>query len=166
MIVLLLLPYFVQAFLITFDEWYFHIKRGLPKWERIGHPIDTFSIVLCLLVPLCFSLTKSTLTLYVVLCVVSCLLVTKDEFVHKHHCPAAENWVHALLFLNHPLLLTATGLIWSLYAGSPLLFLQGCVPYSSFLHAFLKVQCCIACLFMLYQIIYWNFVWTRRKQTS
>lgn len=163
MIALLTIPFLVQGLLIGFDEWFFHIKRGLPRWERIGHPIDTLSIVICLLVPLCLPLTKNTFLLFLCLSVFSCLLVTKDEFVHKHHCPAAENWLHALLFLNHPLLLTAAGLMWNVYSGSPLIFLVDCLPYSSFLYAFLLGQCGLAIVFMLYQIIYWNFLW-REKQ--
>ncbi len=57
-VLLLLIPFLVQTFLITFDEWYFHLKRGLPKWERIGHPLDTLTAIFCLLVPLCLPLCK------------------------------------------------------------------------------------------------------------
>ena len=32
------------------------------------------------------------------LAIFSCLLVTKDEFSHKQDCPAAEQWLHAILF--------------------------------------------------------------------
>ncbi len=162
MILALILPFIVQVLLITFDEWYFHLKRGLPRWERIGHPLDSFSIILCLLVPLTLTLSKSTLILYVSLSVLSCLFVTKDEFVHKHHCEAAENWVHALLFLNHPLLLTSAGLMWSLFSQSPVSFLVDTLPSRAFLYVFLSIQCGMAILFMLYQILYWNFIWPRK----
>jgi len=57
MFIALLIPFGVQAFLIILDEYVFHIKRALPKWERIGHPLDTLSVVVCLimvqLIPYC-----------------------------------------------------------------------------------------------------------------
>jgi hypothetical protein len=165
MTALLTIPFILQGLLIAFDEWHFHLKRGLPRWERIGHPIDTLSLVICLLIPLFLPLSKSTFTLYLCVSAVSCLLVTKDEFVHKHHCPAAENWVHALLFLNHPLLLASAGFMWSAFSESPLTFLIDCIPYKSFLYAFLFGQCCVAFIFMLYQIIYWNFLWPKKQES-
>lgn len=165
MIALLTIPFILQGLLIAFDEWYFHCKRGLPLWERIGHPLDTLSLAICLSIPIFLPLSKGTFTLYLCLGVLSCLLVTKDEFVHKHHCPAAENWLHALLFLNHPILLISAGLIWSVISGSPLIFLVDCLTYSSFLYVFLACQCGLAIAFMLYQIIYWNFIWPKKAHT-
>jgi len=35
---LMLLPLAVQGLAILVDEFYFHLARGLPRWERIGHP--------------------------------------------------------------------------------------------------------------------------------
>ena len=45
----LLLPFGLQMFCMAFDELYFHRRRGLPQWERIGHPLDTLTVVICLL---------------------------------------------------------------------------------------------------------------------
>jgi len=25
------------------DEFYFHRRRGLPRWERLAHPLDTMT---------------------------------------------------------------------------------------------------------------------------
>lgn len=141
---LFLLPFCLQAIAITFDEFYFHWKRGLPKWERIGHPIDTFSLLLCLLFTLFFSLSSHTLIFYIILAALSCLCVTKDEWIHKEHCPGTEQWLHALLFLNHPLVLIVLALMWK---QQPLYL------------PFLCFQTVFVFFFFLYQLIYWNFIW-------
>jgi hypothetical protein len=38
---LLLLPPIVQAITMFVDEFYFHFALGQPRWERMGHPLDT-----------------------------------------------------------------------------------------------------------------------------
>ncbi len=144
MLLLWTIPFLIQAPLIIFDEWVFHRKRGLPRWERIGHPLDTLSVVICLAMPAFVPYSPTLLKVYIVLAILSCLMVTKDEWVHKHHCPAAEHWVHALLFLNHPILMTAGAFLWASQLPLAALFLQG--------------QMLFAFLFMLYQGIYWNVV--------
>ncbi len=145
-IYLTLIPFLVQAVVIGYDEFHFHIKRGLPRWERIGHPLDTFSVVLSLAFVLIFPYTKSWLIHYIILATVSCLLVTKDEFVHKEHCDAKEQWLHALLFLNHPLVLISLGLLWA----------------DGGFKSFLIVQLGFAACFCLYQLIYWNLIWKEK----
>lgn len=139
----ILIPFFLQAIAMTFDEIWFHRKRGLPLWERIGHPIDTFSFLICVGYVLLVPYSKQALMVYLILSVLSCLMVTKDEFVHKHHCLASEHWVHALLFVLHPITLASVGWIW--YT----------LPTYSF---FLVLQSIILVIFMSYQIIYWNFL--------
>jgi hypothetical protein len=42
---LLLLPLIVQAIVIFVDEFYFHFAPGQPRWERIGHPLDTVTVL-------------------------------------------------------------------------------------------------------------------------
>ncbi len=110
--VLFYIPFLIQTLVIGLDEFHFHLKRGLPKWERIGHPIDTLSVVLALAFTLVFPYQTSTLIAFIILAAASAILVTKDEFVHKEHCPASEQWLHALLFLNHPLVLISMGFLW------------------------------------------------------
>lgn len=140
-------PFLVQTAVITWDEFYFHHKRGLPRWERIGHPLDTLSVVVCFAFVLLFPYTKLLLWLFVALGVLSCLLVTKDEFVHKEHCNAQEQWLHALLFLNHPLVLISIGWMW----------MQGAAY-----RPFMLIQLASAALFCFYQVVYWNFVWEEK----
>jgi hypothetical protein len=150
---LIYIPFIVQAIVIGFDEFVFHVKRGLPKWERIGHPIDTLSVISCILFVLLVPYSSDLIKIYISLGVFSCLMVTKDEFVHKHHCPAAEHWTHALLFLNHPILLACMGLLWPEVASNPVA------------KGFLIVQAALIGLFFLYQIIYWNFIWKEKSTT-
>lgn len=160
---LLFLPFIVQAIAIGIDEIYFHLKRGLPRWERIGHPLDTLSLLICLLfllfVPYSFAMAK----VYLGLALFSCLMVTKDEFIHKHHCPPLEHWLHAILFLNHPILLASAGLLWAANGAGPAWLLE--VVSSPFLfHPFLCLQAGLASFFMFYQAIYWNFVWKEKNK--
>jgi hypothetical protein len=143
---LIFIPFIVQAIVIGLDEYI---------WERIGHPLDTLSVIACLFFVLLVPYEPSLIKYYVAVAVFSCLLITKDEFVHKHHCPAAEQWLHALLFVNHSVLLTAMGLMWPKLSG-----VDGFawLPPADILHPFLWIQVGFVTLFCLYQIVYWNFI--------
>lgn len=142
------IPFFVQAAVILFDEFFFHIKRGLPLWERIGHPLDTFSMVLCLSYVLVFPFSKGALFPFIVLGAISCLLITKDEFVHSEECEGKEHWLHALLFVTHPLVLISIGWLWG---------------HGEHYRPFLSIQLLFVSLFCLYQLVYWNLVWKEKK---
>lgn len=142
------IPFIVQVVAMALDEFYFHWKRGLPKWERIGHPLDTLSVVGVMAYALYAPFSKSALLVFIALSIVSCLLVTKDEWVHRKHCDGKEQWLHALLFLNHPLLLLSMGFAW---------YFQGIY------HFLLLGQCLMTILFFFYQIVYWNFVWKEKS---
>jgi hypothetical protein len=159
----LLIPFFLQIALMTFDEFLFHIKRPLPLWERIGHPLDTLSFIATVAFACYVPYSPLHLKIYIALAAFSCLMITKDEFVHKHHCPTKEMWLHACLFINHPLLLISNGLLWWMHEGSA-------APWLSFL-AFDKetttfifsLQLFASTSFMFYQIWYWNILWPRKK---
>jgi len=138
---LFILPIIFQSLLIIVDEFYFHLRRGLPRWERLGHPLDTLSFLLCFIYTLLFTPTMTHIWIYISLAVLSCLLVTKDEFVHTEHCTAGEHWMHALLFVFHPITLFAVYRFW----------------LSSEYHLFLLVQSFAIFLFMFYQLIFWQF---------
>lgn len=157
---LIFLPFMIQAIAIGIDEYVFHLKRGLPKWERIGHPLDTLSVLACLLFVLYVPYFFSYIKFYIGLGILSCLMITKDEFVHKHHCPAAEQWLHALLFVNHSIMITAMGLMWPRLHGSNS---PAWLPYPAILHIFLAVQAFFIFGFLLYQIVYWNLIWEKDK---
>lgn len=139
-----LLIFILQALAILLDEFYFHRRRGLPVWERIGHPLDTLSILLCYACAVSLPPTPASRGLYLGLSIFSCVLVTKDEFVHKKYCTGAENWLHAVLFVLHPVVLILAGLIWQ--ESSPLL------------KTALLIQMLLTGVFFMYQILYWNFL--------
>jgi hypothetical protein len=153
---LIFLPFIVQAVAIGLDEAVFHLKRGLPRWERIGHPVDTLSVIACLAFALYVPYAAEYIKFYVGLGILSCLMITKDEFVHKHHCPAAEQWLHALLFVNHSIMVTAMGLMWPRIHGAAS---PAWLPYPELLYGFLVVQGIAMVGFFLYQVIYWNFIY-------
>jgi hypothetical protein len=162
-----LIPFFAQALVIGIDEAYFHVRRGLPLWERIGHPIDTLSILICILFVINVPFSSAMLKIYVGLAVGSSLLVTKDEFVHKHLCPWTEHWLHALLFTLHPIVLFFAGLIWPITQGietAP--WIHRLLDQPDYLRLFLHLQAGGITLFLAYQIIYWNFITTRFKNDA
>lgn len=156
----LLTPFIVQMLVIGIDEFYFHLRRGLPKWERWGHPLDTLTVLVCFVVVLYAPFTPFMLKVYIALAVFSCVFVTKDEFVHKDCCPASEQWLHAVLFINHPVVLTSAGLLWPIIDAkrSPT-WLSGLFPHAELLRFILLGQTVCIALFLLYQTVYWNFLY-------
>lgn len=162
---LLLLPFMIQTFVITFDEFYFHVRRGLPKWERIGHPLDTLTVLICFAFILLVPYSSLSLKIYIALAIFSCVFVTKDEFIHKECCPASEQWLHSFLFLNHPIILTSAGLLWPIISGAmPPDWLRGLLPHAAQLKTALTIQTALIALFFLYQTIYWNLLWKDKAQ--
>ncbi len=148
----ILLSFFIlQGFIMALDEFYFHHKRRLPRWERIGHPADTMTVLICFLF-LKYNLPeKGTLTTFILLGSFSCLFVTKDEWVHSQHCEAFENWLHALLFVLHPMVLTAAGYIW--------------YNQTTNLQWLLNGQVVILSVFLIYQILYWNLPFFKQPKS-
>jgi len=141
------------------DEHYFHKKRGLPPWEKIGHPIDTLFLLFCFIVALRTDLNQWTLALFIGLALFSCILITKDEFIHSEQCSPAENWLHSLLFVLHPIVLFSVAIQWGIKSGKPLFF-TGHVSIAeiNLVSWFLVVQTVFIFSFMIYQIVYWNIL--------
>ena len=127
----------VQGFLTFFDEFIFHKRRGLGKWERVGHPMDSFFF----LIPFIYTQFFSSSYVFLGLCLFSCLIITKDEFVHSKECEGSEQLLHALLFVIHPIALMGLALAWE-------------HKYNTII----QIQASIIFLFMIYQIVYWNFI--------
>ncbi len=131
----------LQGSLMFVDEFKFHRERGLKKWERLGHPIDSLFFLIPFLYTMTYIDTQSqNLYSFIGLCGLSCLTVTKDEFIHAEECAASEHWLHSVLFIIHPVALFGLWLAWK----------------NNF-QSIIQVQSTIIFLFMLYQIIYWNF---------
>ncbi len=162
MAILLLIPFGLQGLAMFFDEFYFHRKRGLGLWERLGHPIDTLSVLSCYLFVLKMPINKMNLIGFLVLTGISCLLVTKDEFEHKKYCTAQENWLHSVLFVLHPISFLSLALIWA-FQNNVLTVWTNFLKASQFaelLWSSLYGQVFFVSGFMFYQIIYWSFIWT------
>lgn len=158
--ILAVLPFALQALGMVFDEGYFHVRRGLPKWERIGHPIDTCSVLACMGFILFIPFSTTTLIVYIALAIFSSILVTKDEFVHKEHCPACENWLHAVLFTLHPITLTCAGFMWPVVQDVEVTpWIARWLDNKEALLLFLRMQFATMIFFTLYQIIFWNVIW-------
>jgi hypothetical protein len=151
-------PFVLHALCMAVDEFYFHYRRGLSRWERLGHPLDTLTVFVCQ-AWLCWqSPSAFSVSVYVALCVISCLFVTKDEFVHQRECTGGEHWMHAAMFTLHPLVLAAAGLLWSA-ASLPFIVAEGWE--ASALRGNLVIIFC----FGLYQLIFWNWLWQRLPET-
>lgn len=128
-----------QGGIMLVDEFYFHRRRGLGRFESYGHPIDTMVFASPLLIPAFFNPERAALIAFAALAVVSTLLITKDEFVHAGSCQPGEHWLHALLFVLHAPVLIGVALVWISEASSP----------------FLKVLPLTVGAWGLYQFIYW-----------
>lgn len=137
---LFLLALAAQTIIILFDEFYFHHQRGLPRWERIGHPVDSFSVLICFLFLVFAERTPTNEIIFYGLALTSCLCVTKDEWIHRKVCGPFEMWLHSLLFIVHPMVLFSAMAEWE-YNRALILAAAGGIF-----------------VFMTYQIVYWNFV--------
>jgi 2-polyprenyl-6-hydroxyphenyl methylase/3-demethylubiquinone-9 3-methyltransferase len=89
----------------------------------------------------------AALPVYGALAVFSTLFVTKDEPVHARLCGPGEHWLHAVLFVLHPIVLAAFALLW--WQGE---------------RALLAIQLGVVVAFGAYQAIYWNVVRARAER--
>jgi hypothetical protein len=159
---ILLVPIGLQMVCMAFDEIHFHRGRGLPRWERIGHPLDTLTVLLCLLWLVFVPPSTGAVAAYVGLSICSCLFVTKDEGVHLSYCRVTEQRLHAVLFTLHPVVLLSSGLLWpaahGIRDGMP-----GWIRYTGGEHVFLISLCAVVFGFGLFQFVYWNLLWSPSK---
>ncbi len=154
---LLLVPVCLQMVCMALDEIYFHRERGLPRWERIGHPLDTLTVLLCLLWLVLVQPGPGALASYVGLSLFSCLFVTKDEGIHLTYCCVMEQRLHAVLFILHPLVLLSSGLLWPAAHG-----MRDVMPrwihYAGGERLLLTSLCAVVFGFGLFQFVYWNLL--------
>jgi len=139
---LLFLPFVTQGLIMGVDE-YLHHKRGLGQWERVGHPLDTLTVLIPLSIIAYNNYSESILFIYIGLAVLSCLFITKDEFIHAKECSPFENWLHSILFVLHPMIFLCSGLIWKQDPSNK----------------FLYFQATFVAIFMAYQIFRWSIPW-------
>lgn len=145
--VLIFLPFILQGIVMIFDEFIMHERRSLPRWEQIGHPLDSLTVLVSYLFLVLFPYNELNFKIFVGLALFSCLFITKDEFVHAHECPPLEHWLHAMLFILHPLTFFSAGWLWMNDPGS----------------LFLVIQPVVIGLFMIYQILRWSLPWQKAK---
>jgi hypothetical protein len=112
----------LQSGLQLLDELRFHRRRGLARIEGWSHASDAFLFGLIMGIPAFWPPAGPALTIYLIGAVLSLLLVTKDEWIHARECTGTELWLHALMFIIHPLLLAGLAVLW-LRSGSRPLFL-------------------------------------------
>jgi len=141
MALLLFAPVLVQATAMLADEGWCHRRRGLPLWEKVGHPIDTLTTAFCYAwLSFVRPGAPHALPVYVGLALFSSLFITKDEFVHARLCGPLETWLHSVLFVMHPIVLACFGIAW-LTGVSSWVF---------------QVQLFITLAFASYQVLYWS----------
>jgi hypothetical protein len=131
----------LQALAMFVDERVYHRRRGLPRWERLGHPLDTLTVLGCLAFLFATRPTPHKAAVYSALVLASSLFVTKDERVHARLSSTGEHWVHAVLFVLHPTVLFAAGFLW----------------WTGRLVPIVAVQAAITFAFGIYQLVYWNW---------
>jgi hypothetical protein len=137
---ILKLPFLLQGLVLLVDEFWFHHQRGLGRWERWGHPLDTLSVLLPVTVATFQAPRAPWRLVFYTLSVLSCFVVTKDEWIHAAQARPSEHWLHSLLFITHPMVFVSVWKIWnSTGARNPFLLLQ----FSALL------------LFMTYQLVWW-----------
>lgn len=147
--------FLLHGILMLVDEFWYHRRREVPSWERLGHPLDTLTVFLPLVLIWFIAPTPGMKTLFIILAVFSCIFVTKDEWVHKHYCEPGELWLHALLFLLHPLLFFSAWILWPDMHSS-----EG-NPYVPIAFVILLLS---VFGFGLYQLIFWNVFEPAKKQ--
>lgn len=155
-------PFAVQGAAMAVDELRFHRARGLPRWERIGHPLDTLTVLLCFAWIALVPFGPAALGVYVALAVASCACITKDEAVHATRCSPGEHWLHAVLFVLHPIVLGAAALLWpAVHGAAPAWLGDGGAATTIFF-----AELALTVLFGLYQTLCWNVSWQRHRAPS
>ena len=138
----------LQAVLMLVDEGYFHRRRGLGTFERYGHVVDSLVFAAALFIPFFWAPSRPAIAAYIVLAISSCLIITKDEWIHAEECGGTEQWCHSLLFILHGALLLSLGLLW---VYEPSAWQLKFIPPGALLWA-------------AYQHIYWNVYERSRNQ--
>ncbi len=150
------LPFVIHSLGMLVDEAWFHRRRGLPAWERWGHPLDTLTVLGCYALIFILPATRGGVIAFVSAALFSSLFVTKDEWIHAKHCTGGEMWLHAFLFVLHPILLGLAGA----WRFAPV-FLTAATQDTghAFFGTFLAGQTLLTALFLGYQLFYWNGPW-------
>lgn len=156
-----LAPFLIQALALVVDEFHCHYKRSLPRWERIGHPLDTLTVLVAMSLPVFSVFGEGTLLAFIIAGLASCFFVTKDEWIHSQECSGFEHWLHAVLFVCHPMTFVSAAFFWLLRDRPTLL--SGREEGAALASLVLNGQFLLLSGFLSYQVVYWNFF---RKRAS
>lgn len=156
-LVMLMTPVVLQALAMAVDEFYFHWRRGLPAWERVGHPLDTVTVLATFAYVGLTQFSQESLLLFAGLALFSCFVVTKDEFVHARLCSPGEQWLHGVLFFLHPLVFVSLGFFW-VARDVEVSWLEGASQIAA---QFVRTSIFVLSTFLLYQASFWGLLWKR-----
>jgi 2-polyprenyl-6-hydroxyphenyl methylase/3-demethylubiquinone-9 3-methyltransferase len=144
-----ILPFALQGLAMLADEFGWHRKREVSRREWLGHLLDTAVFAACLAYLRVVPPDPGRLGGYVAMAGFSCVLITKDEWVHQRRCPGSEHWLHAILFVLHPVVLIAAGLLWLGTGGDALAALPP--PDPALARGLLLIQALAAAGFLVLQ---------------
>lgn len=144
-----LLPLLVleQSLGLLVDEFYFHHRRDLNSWERLGNPLDTLTALLCFAFLCGEAPSPSHASIYGALAIFSTLFVLKDESFQLRTCTLREHRLHTIMFLWHPVAYFAAYKLW----------------VSELWRVFLHGQLYFLAFFLVYQLSYWNLLWREKE---
>lgn len=150
---LLPLPLALQGILIVTDEFFFHRKRGLPAWEKYGHPVDMLFTMIPYLVAILFPFGAVSSAWFIAFSVLSSVIITKDEWVHTRLANAPEHWLHSLLFIVHPVSFFS---VWAMWKPES--------PLGAFGRTVMLTQVLLMLAFACYHFVWWFFVKGAKKE--
>ena len=154
--VLLLLPFALLGVVTSVDELYYHRKRGLPRWERLGHPLDLLAFVFCWAWMATHDFNDTNLCVYVGLTSFACILSTKDEWVHAELCPPGEQWMHSMMFMFNPVVFFCGGFIWACAPSTLAVPATHWEETAQFLHPLIYLNTIGYVILLIYNFTYWH----------
>lgn len=107
----------IHWLLFVVDEFAFHRKHGVSPRERWSHPLDLLLCGTLAGYAVVFPYGESPQLPFMILLPVALFSITKDEFLHAARCSGAEQWVHAMRYIFHPLALLLVAVLWPLMQG-------------------------------------------------
>lgn len=137
---ILLALFITQVAIMAFDEFHYHRRRGLEKFERWSHLADTTLFFAAVILPMLLIPSPFNIGIYIFFAVASAVITTKDEWIHIRSCSGGEQWCHSILFLLHGAILVVLGILWNMDASSLILRTLP-IPVG---------------LWGIYQFFYWN----------
>ena len=94
--------FLVHGAAMVVDEAWFHRRRGLPRWERWGHPADTLTVLSATCWPWPCRAAPPGFAVYAGAAALSTLFVTKDEWIHARTCTGRGDVAACLPLLPAP----------------------------------------------------------------